>query len=250
MMGRSALHCLLPLAMLLVGVVSGADPTAEPTMKRLIYSNDFATMDDFWVEGGERAWVENGRLHQKADPADPKGPVVSTVWCRKELPENVEVHVKACVVASVPEVNNINFFLHYRHPKGLWQTRDERASGDYKLYHGLEGYIFTFLRDAKGEGGLDADGSHKARARMRRCPGFRLVDETFAGHCEAGKEYAIVIRKLGGTLTYSVDGVKVLEATDPTPLDSGFFGFRTYRTHLWWSALRVYDLGETPKATE
>jgi hypothetical protein len=234
---------MIALLSLLSGVAALAGEKEEkPSMKRLIYTNDFANLDDFWVEGGERAWVEDGRLHQKADPEDPKGPIVSTVWCRKPLPDNVEVHVKACVVASVPGVNNINFFLHYRHPKGLFETRAERKSGDYKLYHGLDGYIFTFLRDAKGEGGLNEDGTHKARARMRRCPGFKLIDETFAGRCEAGKVFEIVIRKVGGDLSYWVDGEKVLEAKDPKPLPGGLFGFRTYRTHLWWSDLRVYEL--------
>jgi hypothetical protein len=230
--------------LLLPGLTLLAGGQEEKTnMERLIYSNDFANMDDFWVEGGEKAWVEDGRLHQKADPPE-KGPgYVGTVWCRKPLPDNVEIHVKACVVSSVPGVNNINFFLHYRHPKGLFETREERTSGDYKLYHGLDGYIFTFLRDAKAEGGLNEDGTHKARARMRRCPGFKLIDETFAGQCEAGRIFEIVIRKVGGDLSYWVKGKKILEAKDPNPLSGGLFGFRTFRTHLWWSDLRVYELG-------
>ena len=237
------MRCLACLALSLSLPLAAEE---NPPVKRLLYSSDFAAMDDFWAEGGERAWVEDGKLHQKANPPAPKGPIVSTIWCRKPLPANVEIHVKACVVASATGVNNINFFLHYAHPKGLFETRAERADGAYKSYHGLDGYIFTFLRDATGEPG--PDGKPKARGRMRRCPGFRLIDETYQGHCEAGEIYQIVIRKLGGELTYFVDGTKLLEASDPEPLSGGLFGFRTFRTHLWWSDLRVYDLGPTPEA--
>lgn len=224
------------------------EPKGKTTMKRLVYKSDFVNMDDFWAEGGEGASVEDGRLHQKANPPE-KGPgYVSTIWCRKPMPENVEVHFKACVLASVTGVNNINFFLHYRHPKGLFETQEERADGGYKRYHGLDGYIFTFLRDTKGE--PNADGKQKARGRMRRCPGFKLIDETFQGTCEVGQVYEIMIRKVGGQLSYWVDGKKILEAVDPKPLPGGLLGFRTFRTHLWWSDLRVFDLGKTPQAKD
>jgi len=39
-------------------------------------------MANWWVEGGERVWVENGRLQMKADPATGTAGNVATVWRR------------------------------------------------------------------------------------------------------------------------------------------------------------------------
>jgi len=212
-----------------------------------LYSDNFDSFDNYWVEGGEAAWVEDHRLYQKANPEGPdEGTVpegVSTIWCRTPFPADVEIRVKACVVASVFGANNINLFLSYAARKGttLEESCDERANGDYAHYHVLDGYIFTFLRDWKytGEtGGTDLP----ARYRMRRCPGFNLLTEKHEGLCEQGKVYDLKIRKQGGELSISVDGQLILEATDPNPLGGGYFGFRTFRTELWWSDLEVWAL--------
>ena len=215
------------------------------TEGRTILSEDFSKgMANWWVEGGQKVWVQDGRLHVKADPP-PKTPGgVATVWCKTPTPANVKVEFDAHVISSRPGVNNINFFLCYADPSGkpLFETREPRASAAYKLYHGLNGHIFTFLRDAKGEGGRRADGSAKARIRMRRCPGFHLMTETYDHHCEAGVTYHVTIAKRGGELTYAVDGQVYLRATDPAPLPGGLLGLRTYRTYLWWDNVKAVEL--------
>ncbi len=213
------------------------------------YSDNFESIDNYWAEGGEAAWVSENRLYQKANPEGPdKGTVeggVSTIWCRTPLPADVEIRVKACVVASVFGANNINLFLSYAPREGttLWDSRDERDDGDYAHYHGLDGHIFTFLRDWKYTGVTEGETKDlPARYRIRRCPGFQLLAEKHEGLCEQGKVYDLKIRKKGGELRISVDGQLMLEATDPAPLGGGYFGFRTFRTELWWSDLEVWAL--------
>lgn len=214
-----------------------------------IYADTFDSIDNYWAEGGEAAWVSDNRLYQKADPqlagdqAVPDQGGVSTIWCRTPFPADVEIRVKACVVASGPGANNINLFLSYAPPEGatLWDTRDQRADGDYPHYHVLDGHIFTFLRDWKYTG--EHEGTDlPARYRIRRCPGFKLLAETHAGLCEQGKVYDLKIRKQGGELSIGVNGQLILETTDPSPLGGGYFGFRTFRTELWWSDLEVWAL--------
>ena len=214
-----------------------------------IYADTFDSFDNYWAEGGEAAWVADNRLYQKADPkisgdqAVPDQGGVSTIWCRTPFPADVEIRVKACVVASQIGANNINLFLSYAPPAGttLWNTREDRADGDYPHYHGLDGYIFTFIRDWKYDGATHGQ-DLPARYRMRRCPGFKLLTEKREDHCEIGKPYDLTIRKQGGHISLSVDGQLKLESTDPTPLDGGYFGFRTFRTELWWSDLEVWAL--------
>ena len=215
------------------------------TDDRVVISEDFANgMDNWWAEGGERVWVQDGHLYVKADPADKSPNYIATVWCKTPTPANVKVEFDAHVVSSSIEANNINFFLCYADPSGqpLSETRASRASAAYKLYHDLNGHIFTFLKDRTGAGGKRADGSSKARFRMRRCPGFQLMTEGYGHHCDAGKTYRVSITKQGGELTFGVDGKVYLRGTDPDPLPGGLIGLRTFRTELWWDNVRVTAL--------
>lgn len=200
--------------------------------------------DDWWVEGGEKVWIDGGKLRIKADPPGvTKAGIVCTVWNRTPLPADVTVRFDAHVVDSSCDANNVNFFLHYADPSGtpLFDTRETRTDGDYSRYHVLSGYIFTFLNDAQGESGRHGDGTAKARMRMRRCPGFNLVDQTFDYRCRKGETYRVKISKRGGEIVFGVDGVDYLRWTDPQPLTGGLFALRTYRTDLWFNHIRVND---------
>ena len=77
---------------------------------------------------------------------------------------------------------------------------------------------------------------------MRRCPGFKLLTETFADYCERGVTYHCKIVKKGGHIEFYVNGKKYLEADDPSPLGGGQIGLRTFRTYLWWDNIKVTAL--------
>ena len=224
----------------------------EATMpEKVVLQADFDHLPDgelpdgWWAEGGEWAGIRDHALFIKADPPKKGAPGnVCTVWNHTPLPANVRVEFDATVKASSFDANNINFFLLYTMPDGrsLYDTREERADGSYKKYHDLDGYIFTFLNDWTGEGGRYEDGSTKARFRMRRCPGFKLLTETYASHCKQDVTYHVTITKLGGQITFAVDGTVYLEQTDPEPWKSGLLGLRTYHTDLAWDNLKVVAL--------
>jgi hypothetical protein len=218
--------------------------SAAPT-GRVIVDEDFAAeMKNWWSEGGERVWVEDGRLHVKADNPKIPGGAVSTVWLRTPVTGDFRLETEAHVVSSTIAANNINLFFCYSDPSGkpLEETRESRRNAEYNLYHKLNGYIVTFLNDFEGEGGRHPDGSTKARYRIRRNPGFNLLSEKFADHCREGVTYRIGIVKSGGDIRLSIDGADVLSARDPDPLPGGLIGLRTFRTHLWWDNLRVTTL--------
>lgn len=212
------------------------DPAAAVREPRIGvgWQEDFSRgMDRWWSEGGERIWVEDGRLQVWADKPGQPGGGVATVWCREPLPADFELEVDAHVVASSIEANNINLFLCYSDPSGrpLEETREARKTADYNLYHGLNGYIVTFLNE-KGQ----------ARIRLRRNPGFTLMTEQRVGECRAGVTYRLKVRKQGGELVFSVDGRELGRFTDPGPWNDGLFGLRTFRTNLWWDNVRVRSL--------
>jgi len=235
---------LVVLSFVPVSSAQQGGKTVVPKGKVLLFEDFSQGMDNWWVEGGEKVWVQDGRLHVKADPPQ-RGPgYVATVWCKTPLPANVKVEFDAHVIHSAIDVNNINFFLSYSDPSGaaLFDTRQSRATGGYKLYHQLNGHIFTFLKDTKLAGGPRGDGKAKARIRMRRCPGFQLMTQCYAYHCERGVTYHCTITKNGGELTFGVDGEVYLKATDPDPLPGGLLGLRTYRTELWWDNIKATSL--------
>src|SRR5690606_24879575 len=103
--------------------------------EEVVLYEDFENgMDGWWVEGGVKTWVENGRLYVDADPKTPgEGPVVATIWHKKEMPGNLRIEFEAHVISSSIQANNINFFLNYSDPSGtpLYETREGRADAAY-----------------------------------------------------------------------------------------------------------------------
>lgn len=204
----------------------------------LLFFEDFSQdMNNWWVEGVDKVSIQHGRLYVKAVESKK----VCTVWCKSVFSGDVQIEFDAHVKSSPKNVNNINFFLFYSDPSGLpmYETRRQRSTGKYSLYHQLNGYIFTFLNDAEGKGGRYSDGSSKARFRVRKCPGFRLIKENFGYHCRQGVTYHITITKRGNRLTYEVDGKIYLTVYDNKSLNGGLIGLRTYSTFLWWDNIEV-----------
>jgi hypothetical protein len=220
-------HSLAVLACLVPATLTAAE---------VVMTEDFSQgMDRWWVEGGERVWVEDGRLHVKADDPKKPGGAVATVWCKVPHPGNFQLDLDARVISSSNSANNINLFFSYSDPGGrpLEETKESRAGAAYDLYHKLQGHIITFVND----GG-------KARMRIRRNPGFNLLAEKFEGECLAGVTYHLRVVKRRGEIEFWLNGRKELAGVDPQPLGGGLFGLRTYRTYLWWDNVRVTTLEE------
>jgi hypothetical protein len=240
------LGCIAALGIVAALSKEGTGPVGEADGK-VLFSEDFSKgMGNWWIEGGVKTWVEDGRLHMNAEPGgerrDQRQGYVCTAWCRQEFSGDVKVELDAHVRRSDLDVNNINLFLHFSDPSGkpLYETRESRADAAYNKYHGLNGNIITYLKDTSQEavdGKLD-----RARVRIRHCPGFELLKETYTYHCRQGRTYRVELLKRGGRLTIAVDGNELLTAEDPEPLDGGLLGLRTYRTYLWWDNIRVTQL--------
>lgn len=210
--------------------------------EKILFFEDFSQgMNNWWVEGGDKVWIQHGRLYMRAVGSKSLKSNVCTVWCKSVFPGDIQIEFDAHVISSPKNVNNINFFLSYSDPSGvpLYETRQQRSTGEYLLYHQLKGYIFTFLNDVKGKGGRYSDGSSKARFRMRRCPGFHLIKENFEYNCKQGVTYHIKITKKRNRLTYEIDGKVYLAGYDNKPLTGGLIGLRTYSTFLWWDNIEV-----------
>lgn len=224
---------------------SGCSAQLEQDSSSVIFEEDFSRgLENWWVEGTDRVFIEDGKLYVNANGGGEEKDRQATIWCKKPVSaENVHIEFDAYVVTSKKKVNNINFFLNYTIPgkKNIYQTRNNRVSGDYSFYHDLNGYIFTYVKDVAGEA-ESTDGVPKGRYRIRRCPGFELIGQNYAYNAEPGQKRHIEIIKKGSNLTYKVDGKTLCTATDPNPWNSGYFGFRTWMTELWFDNIVLREL--------
>ncbi len=214
---------------------AGCCGCGDTETQNILFEDDFSTdLGNWWFEGTEKVFIADGKLHIDANSGDDTKGHASTVWCRERISaENVVISFDAYVVGSSTDINNINFFLNYSNPDGtdIYDTRQDRLSGSYSLYHDLNGYIFTYVNDVAGESPSVA-GVPKGRFRIRRCPGFELLssDYTYNGRGKIHRHIEII--KEGNKLQYKVDGTVRAEAIDENPWNEGYFGFRTFRTEL------------------
>lgn len=231
--------CLCAAALALTAGCAATGGNASESGGNVLLEETFDNdLEGMWVEGGYKTWVENGSLYINADGSDGKpASGVATVWFAQMMPADIQIEFDAEVISSSIEANNINFFFNYSDPSGrpLYETRAERASGAYSLYHNLNGYIVTFLNDRNVEGGV-------GRVRLRRCPGFNLMEQYLGGRCDAGIVYHCRIVNKGGKLSFYVNGELLASAEDPEPLGEGLIGIRTFKTFLRIDNLRVTQL--------
>lgn len=224
--------------MIIIGVfVSLYTAESDKIILKETFNYPDGNLPPAWWSEGCPGTIKDGRLLIDADTSSFR---MSTVWLGKELEGKLSVEFDAHLISSKDKANNINCFLLYSNPDAspLEETKEERKEGSYKLYHQLNGYIFTFL--ANGH-------ENRARFRFRANPGFHLIAENYGYHCRLGETYKIKIEKNGNNFKYWVNGNKIMEKTiknNGSLPEKGLFGFRTWHTTLWFDNLVVKRLGQ------
>jgi rhamnogalacturonan endolyase len=220
---------------------------AEEVVINERFSSD---LKNWWIEGTKNVSLKNGRLFTDADGNDAEDRVC-TVWCKVPVEGNVAIEYSAEVISSKEEYSNINFFFKYSDPKAesMIINCKKRSDGAYQYYHNLNGYIVTFLNNPrdKSDSLANPDGSRKARMRLRRCPGFRLVNETHDYVIKTGKKYDFKITVINGKIDFYVDGKKYLSWSDPEPLTGGYIGVRTFASCIAWDDVKVTEINKINK---
>jgi hypothetical protein len=160
-----------------------------------------------------------------------------TAFLRTELPDDLLVRYR-CTTLPPQGQNNINIISHCQPPeRGEWPIVE---AGRYKGYREMPNYIVTFVGGYNEfEGVRECDG----RQRLRRNPGFALIDEKEVYPSDLERPYEITFTVLGGRVRYYIDGQKVFDWQDPEPITGGgFFAFRTYKTHEVYEDLVILEL--------
>ncbi len=197
---------------------------------RAILQGFGSDMADWHEEGLGRFRLEGEVLHVDAHEGG------YTAFYKKPLPADILVRYR-CRLVPPQGQNNINLISHCRGPEaGRWPIVE---LGRYKGYQAIPNYIVTFVGDFNEDTG--ARDSH-GRTRLRRNPGFTLIDEKFEVPSDLGREYEISFAAAGGRLRYYIDGRKIFDWQDPEPLPGGHFALRTYKTVGEYSGLMILGL--------
>lgn len=164
--------------------------------------------------------VSNGRLF-----INDHG-IGTTLWNKMDFPKNLIVKYRVRAEGK-KEDNKTNFNL-FSHAKGmdgksLIIGKESKRTGAYSQYHNIPNYISTFTFK---------------HSRIRKDPGFILLSDSKESSV-TDKTYQIVYTVRNGHIRSYVDGKKIHDVTDDTPLAGGKIGIRTWDTEAWWDDIEI-----------
>jgi len=153
----------------------------------------------------------------------------STVWLKEKLSAPVEITYEVTVVSQggpFDRLSDLNCFWMAQDPKSLG-SRPSGRSGKFSDYDSLLTYYVGY------------GGNNNTTTRFRRYDGTAarplLPEHDLGGKeflLEANHTYRIRVVARDGVAEYWRDGERIFSFRDPAPLMSGWFAFRTVRSHL------------------
>ena len=158
-----------------------------------------------------------------------------TVWFREKLTTPVEITYEITAVSNGgprDRVSDVNCFWMAQEPRSA--AMPAGRSGRFSDYDSLLTYYV-------GMGGNDNTTTRFRRydgtAARPLLPEHDLKDKKFL--LEPNRPYRIRLVARDGVAEYWRDGEKIFSIRDPAPLTSGWFAFRTVRSHLVIRNFRV-----------
>lgn len=213
--------------LLLPGALLATEPGA------LLHADDFLHGLKDWVveqQPGGSVTAEAGRLVIN----DAGG---CTVWFRPRLSAPVTITYTARVSSSA-RVSDLNCF---------WMASDPARPDDlFAPGHGRDGKFAGY--DALRTYYVGYGGNNNTTTRFRRYDGTG-ARPLLTGHDLASPDYLLqadhvyritLVAGADGRVQFIRDGEVVFDWTDPEPLRSGWFGFRTVQSRLEISDFRVH----------
>jgi hypothetical protein len=160
----------------------------------------------------------------------------ATVWFRQQLTAPVEISYEIAAISRGgpnDRVSDVNCFWMATDPKAPGALPAGRT-GKFEDYDSLRTYY------------VGMGGNTNSTTRFRRyggdgtkplLPEHDLKDKKFL--LEPNKTYRLRIVARNGVAEFWRDGEKIFSFADPAPLTSGWFGFRTVKSHLEIKNFRV-----------
>lgn len=240
-------------------------------MKKKILTYILATIFAIGIEAHNKWILEaedpSTRLMFKDDTLDIESPKGVTVWWNEKLEGDVEIEYYARVVCEGGKndrLSDLNCF---------WMATDPQTGGDIRKRAKWRNGVFNNCYSMKlyylGYGGNSNsttrfrryDGDYESFHREGKRPDI-IVEHTDKEHLlKANHWYHIRITTNGIRTQYYIDGKLIVDYADPEPLRSGWFGFRSTKSHTQLTGFKVkqheanapialHFIGDTPqKAT-
>ncbi len=188
----------------------------------LVFEEDFSDprrVESHWeiVSNGGQWEVKNGELHMWGG-----GPQVAII----KLPIAGDIRLEFECRQESDFLNDVSCFIA------------ALPDGDRLKTVPTSGYLFQY------------GGNNNTRNAIWRPVTGALWDEK-AAPLVKGRRYTVQARRIGGRLTYSIDGMAVIDITDPQPLvgeDRKVVGLYGWTADTYWDNVRVYRLGEPAAA--
>jgi hypothetical protein len=199
---------------------------------RTLHRDDFTSGPRLWAV--EQMPGGSVRTHDGALVIE--GPGGCTVWFREKLTTPVEISYELTAVSKGgphDRVSDVNCFWMATDPK-VPNVMPTGRSGKFEDYDSLRTYY------------VGMGGHNNTATRFRRyagdgtkplLPEHDLGDKKFL--LVPNKPYRIRVIARDGVAEYWRDGEKIFSFHDPAPLTSGWFGFRTVKSHLEIRNFRV-----------
>ncbi|HYF69291.1 MAG TPA: DUF6250 domain-containing protein [Ohtaekwangia sp.] len=203
--------------------------------KQMIYESDFKVPlnKEEWVvemipEAGSFVGTEDSAL-----VLDTEGAV--TVWFNKFLSGNILIEFKRVVVVRGAKNDRLSDFNQF------WMAKDPRNSnlftrtGPFHQYDSLKLYYV----------GMGGNGNTTTRFRKYDGNGSKPVINEYRNNpflLEPNVVYHIKIIVHDGTTSYWVNEKPYFIYTDPSPLEEGYFGFRSIHSHQEITDFKVFRI--------
>lgn len=216
---------------------------------KLIYDNPLsceADIEGFIAEGSVRVYFENGKMRLKNGLSPELGQKSNFVlWCPEEFPSDILVEWDFRPIEE-PGLCILFFAARGKNGEDLFDPSLAVRNGEYNLYHSgdINAYHVSYFR-RKWE---DERSFHTCN--LRKSCGFHLVcqgADPIPDACDAKESYHIVLKKLGGKISFSIDGLTLFSWQDDETLGgvlgSGKIGFRQMAPLIGeYSNFKVYEL--------
>ncbi|THU36031.1 methyltransferase [Niastella caeni] len=201
----------------------------------LIHSDNFTTSLDTsrWIV--EMAPAPNSSVHTKNGNLvlDTKGGV--TVWLKRLFKNNIRIEYDRVVVMAGGANDRLSDLNNF------WMASDPRNKYLFTRQGVLESYDSLQLYYA----GMGGNSNKTTRFRKYEGNGKRRLLQEFtdpAHLLQVNKVYHIAIVVKNGVTSYWVDGQCYFSYKDPAPLQEGYFGFRSTKSHQEITTFKVYQM--------
>lgn len=164
---------------------------------------------------------------------DTKGGV--TVWLNRSLSKNIRIEYDRTVIVAGGVNDRLSDLNNF------WMAHDPRNKNLFTRNGVLESYDSLQLYYV----GMGGNSNRTNRFRKYDGNGERrlLQEYTDTAHLlQANKIYHITIVVKNSVTSYWVDGKCYFTYKDPAPLQEGYFGFRSTKSHQEIKKFRVYQL--------